>query len=51
VTTLVADAIAKSYVSGKIETKVLQGISIELAERELTLVLGRVPARARCSRS
>jgi len=40
VTTLVADAIAKSYVSGRIETKVLQGISIELAERELTLVLG-----------
>jgi len=39
-TALVADAIAKSYTTGKVETRVLQGISLTLSERELTLVLG-----------
>ena len=37
---LVAEAIVKSYVTGKIETRVLQGITLSLSERELTLVLG-----------
>jgi len=40
VTALVADAIEKSYTTGKVETRVLQGISLTLSERELTLVLG-----------
>ena len=39
-TALVADAITKSYTNGKVETRVLQGISLALSERELTLVLG-----------
>ena len=39
-TALVADAIAKTYTTGKVETRVLQGISLSLSERELTLVLG-----------
>jgi putative ABC transport system ATP-binding protein len=39
-TALVADAITKSYTSGKLETRVLQGMSLSLSERELTLVLG-----------
>jgi putative ABC transport system ATP-binding protein len=40
VTTLVAEAISKTYTTGKVETRVLQGISLSLSERELTLVLG-----------
>ena len=39
-TALVADAISKSYTTGKVEAHVLQGISLSLSERELTLVLG-----------
>ncbi|MBN8884758.1 MAG: ABC transporter ATP-binding protein [Rudaea sp.] len=39
-TALVADNITKSYTSGRVETNVLQGMSIDLNERELTLVLG-----------
>lgn len=39
-TALVASAIAKSYNSARVETHVLQSISLTLSERELTLVLG-----------
>ena len=39
-TALVADQITKSYTSGRVETPVLQGMSIALDERELALVLG-----------
>ena len=39
-TALVAENITKSYTSGRVETHVLQGMSIALEERELTLVLG-----------
>jgi putative ABC transport system ATP-binding protein len=39
-TTLIAESIAKSYTTGRVETRVLQGISLSLSERELTLVLG-----------
>ncbi len=37
---LVAESVTKSYTSGKVETRVLQGMSLSLSERELTLVLG-----------
>ena len=39
-TALVAEAVTKTYTSGKVETRVLQGMTLSLAERELTLVLG-----------
>jgi putative ABC transport system ATP-binding protein len=39
-TALVAESVTKTYTSGKVETRVLQGMSLSLAERELTLVLG-----------
>ncbi len=37
---LVAEAIAKTYTTGPIQTRVLQNISLSLEPRELTLVLG-----------
>lgn len=37
---LVAEAIAKTYTTGPIHTRVLQNISLSLEPRELTLVLG-----------
>jgi putative ABC transport system ATP-binding protein len=37
---LVAEAIAKTYTTGQIQTRVLQNISLSLEPRELTLVLG-----------
>lgn len=37
---LVAESIVKSYINGRVETRVLHGMSLSLAERELTLVLG-----------
>ncbi len=37
---LAADGIAKAYSTGKIQTRVLDGLSIALEERELALVLG-----------
>jgi putative ABC transport system ATP-binding protein len=39
-TALVAEAIAKTYTTGPIQTHVLQNISLSLQPRELTLVLG-----------
>jgi putative ABC transport system ATP-binding protein len=37
---LIAEAISKTYTTGPVETRVLQGISLSLEPRELTLVLG-----------
>jgi len=37
---LLAESITKAYTTGKVETRVLQGMTLSLAERELTLVLG-----------
>ena len=37
---LIADAISKTYTTGPVRTHVLQGISLSLEPRELTLVLG-----------
>jgi putative ABC transport system ATP-binding protein len=37
---LIAEDIAKTYTTGPVQTRVLQGISLSLEPRELTLVLG-----------
>jgi len=37
---LIAEAISKTYTTGPVQTRVLQGISLSLEPKELTLVLG-----------
>lgn len=39
-TALIAESITKAYTNGRVETRVLQGLSMSLDQRELTLVLG-----------